>query len=52
MVAAYLFLAAYFALAEVGSKVLPAPPPPAAAVAVVDVPATAPAAPQVTASAD
>ncbi|MED5620846.1 hypothetical protein [Ideonella sp. BN130291] len=29
MVAAYLFLAAYLALAQVGSQVLPAPSPPA-----------------------
>jgi hypothetical protein len=31
MVAAYLFLAAYLALAQVGSQVLPPPPPPALA---------------------
>jgi hypothetical protein len=31
MVAAYLFLAAYLALAQVGSQVLPPPPQPALA---------------------
>lgn len=33
MVAAYLLLAAYLALAEVGSVVLPPPPPPKPALA-------------------